>query len=222
MGPVELDEGVRKLIFILCLPLIDGVFATLLVTGSVQTFSDIVTVALTIFTGAGALAVLYSYSGSVKEARQMVLQAAPVLLAGAAVVSLVAPVFGQVLYVERMKIAAGLALVVISLELAGLELAEKFSVPGILLTGGLLSVGTPEGLYLSLQYLLPALYTASIAVIVLSGASFLRGMNLRISYIRKGGAVALLAIGISLFGVNIPSNVSLVAVAASFLASVHL
>ncbi len=221
MRSFELDEGTRKLIFILCLPLVDGVFATLLVTGSVQTFSDIITVALTLFTGAGALAVLYSYSDSVEEARQMVLQAAPVLIAGAVAVSLVAPVFGQILYVERMRIAAGLALVVISLELAGWDVAEKFSVSAILLTGGLLSVGAPGELSISLQYLLPAIYTASIAVAVLFGAAFLRSLELKVGYIRKGGAVALLAIGISLFGVKIPSNVGLLALAASFLASVH-
>jgi hypothetical protein len=35
------EEGSRRLLFILCLPFLDGVFATLLVTGAVETFSQV-------------------------------------------------------------------------------------------------------------------------------------------------------------------------------------
>ncbi|PSG99967.1 MAG: hypothetical protein BRC28_01840 [Nanohaloarchaea archaeon SW_4_43_9] len=114
----------RKLIFILCLPLVDGVFATLLVTGAVETFSDIVSVALTVFTGAGALAVLYSCSETRKEATRTVLQAAPYLVVGAILISLVAPIYEQLFFIERLRYAAGLALFAIAVKMGGLEVGE--------------------------------------------------------------------------------------------------
>ncbi|MFB6077340.1 MAG: hypothetical protein ABEK12_04385, partial [Candidatus Nanohaloarchaea archaeon] len=60
----HLDDGAQRLVLVLCLPLVDGVFATLLVTGALKTFADVVAVALTIFAGAGSLAVLYSHAAT--------------------------------------------------------------------------------------------------------------------------------------------------------------
>lgn len=215
------DEGTRRLIFILCLPLVDGVFATLLVTGAISTFSDVIAIALTIFTGAGALAVLYSHAETRREARRMVLRAAPVLLLGAAAVALVAPVFQQVFYVERLQYAAGLALLVIAGHLMDLEIVEKLSVPAIILTGLVLSVRNPGALTFSLGYMAPAVGTALVSIAGLYAASYLarRGMNLL--YVRRGGAMVLMMIAASQFGYDMPSELGLVVFAASIVVSLR-
>lgn len=214
----KLDDGAQRLLLVLCLPLIDGVFATLLVTGAVSTFSDIISIGLTIFTGAGALAVLYSESESREEALSMVNQVAPVLMMGALVVALVAPVFDEIFYLSRLRYAAGLALLTISAKLADIELAEKFSVPAIIVTGMVLSVKSTAGLALSLEYVVPALLTAGTAIGGLYLASYVSRENLSLKYIRGGGAVVLTVISMSLFGYDVPSHLSL----ALFMLSVAL
>jgi hypothetical protein len=213
------DARARKLVLILCLPLVDGVFATLLVSGAVETFSDVIAVSLTIFTGAGALAVLYSATDTRKQARKTVKQAVPVLLLGALLVSLIAPVYEQLFYVGRMQTVAGLALLVISLKMLEVDLAEKFSVPAVILTGLVLSVKNPGALAVTLQYVAPALATASSASLALYLASFLDRELLDLEYIRKGGGLVLGIIALSLFGVETPSNLALTVFAASLVYS---
>ena len=214
----QIDDGAQRLLLVLCLPLIDGVFATLLVTGAVSTFSDIITVALTIFTGAGALAVLYSESETRQEAFSMVNQVAPVLITGALAVALVAPVFDQIFYISRLKYAAGLALLTISAKLLDVEIAENFSVPAIIVTGMVLSLKSGVSLSFSLEYVLPALLTSTAAVGGLYLASFVSRENLSLKYIRGGGAIVLTVISASLFGYNVPSHLGL----ALFMFSVAL
>lgn len=205
----DLDDGAQRLVLVLCLPLIDGVFATLLVTGAVETFSNIVVVSLTIFTGAGALAVLYAHSDSRVEARKMVRQAAFVLVAGAIVVALVAPVFKDLFYVERLRYAAALVVMVIAAKFLDVRYAEKFSTHGILLTGFVLSVKNPSALTFSLDYVGPAVFTALIAAGALYAAASMDPERITLSYMRKGGAIVLVLIALSLFGLNIPSEITL-------------
>lgn len=214
-----LDDGAQRLLLVLCLPLVDGVFATLLVTGAVETFSDFIAVSLTIFSGAGSLVVLYSYSETVEEARRMVLQVAPFLLVGAVATALVAPVFEQLFYVSRLRYAAGTALVVIAVNLFGLEISDRFTVPAVLLTGFMLSVRTPSALAVNYSYVLPAVTTASLAVIALFAAANLPQKKISLGYIRKGGSIVLVMIALSLFGAEIPSSVGIAVLAASILAS---
>ena len=205
----QLDDGAQRLLMVLCLPLIDGVFATLLVTGAVSTFSDIISIGLTIFTGAGALAVLYSESENREEALSMVNTVAPILLVGSLVVALIAPVFDQLFHVSRLKYAAGLALLTISAKLADLDIAEKFSVPAIIVTGMVLSFRNSSGLSVSLEYVLPAMLTSGTAIGTLYLASYVSRDNLSLEYIRGGGALVLAVISASLFGYDVPSHLSL-------------
>jgi|AntDeeMetagen681_2_1112603.scaffolds.fasta_scaffold00110_16 hypothetical protein len=215
------DQSTRNLVFILCLPFVDGIFATLLVSGAIQTFSDILTVALTIFTGAGALSVLYSCADTKQEARKMVTSAAPFLIVGAILVSLVAPVFEQLIYVERMGYAAGLALLVISFKMLEVDIADKFSVPAIILTGVVLSARNLSAIAFSLEYVVPAVLTSLAAILGLYGASMLNPKNINLDYIQKGGALVLGIISVSMFGVPVPSGLSLTVFALSVVVSLR-
>lgn len=205
----ELDSGAQRLMVVLCLPLIDGVFATLLVTGTVNTFSNVILVGLTIFTGAGALAVLYAHAETTKEARHLVTQVAPILLAGALIVALIAPVFAELFHVNRLQYAAALVVLVIAAKLLEVDVADKFSPHAVLLTGFVLSLRNPEALTLSLSYVGPAFVTALVAVTGLYAAASINPNRLSLGYIQKGGAVVLMLIALSLFGLNIPSELTL-------------
>jgi hypothetical protein len=202
-----LDDSSRKLAFILCLPLIDGVFATLLVTGAVNTFSQMLNIAITIFTGAGALAVLYSEASNRKEAVQMVNNVILVLLAGVIAVALIAPIFEQLFRTELLKYAAGLAISSIALQLADIEIAERIPPTAVILTGLVLSYQGPVNLVLTLEYVLPALGTALIAITGLYLATGLKKYGMNLQYIRYGGSAVLGIIAMSLFGLNVPENI---------------
>lgn len=211
------DEDTRRLITILTLPLIDGVFPTLLVSGAIATFTDILMVSLTIFAGAGALAVIYSSTENVSEARKMVLKATPVLLLGAITVSLIAPVFEQMFSVNMMQTVAGLALLSIALNMYGVEKASNFPVPAIILTGLALSFRGPESLVFTLEYLGPAITTSVIAVSALYIASSIDHSLLEIDTIKTGGATVIALIALSQLGVQMPSNTPLLVFASSLL-----
>lgn len=212
-------DGAQRLVLVLCLPLVDGVFATLLVTGTVETFSDVVAVALTLFAGAGSLAVLYSHAETAAEARGMVVQAAPLLLVGAVLVAVVAPVFGQVFHVHRLQLAAGLALLVIAANLADLDVGDTFTVPAIVVTGFVLSVKNPGALAFTLDYVAPAVGTALVALAGLFAAASIDPGRLDLGTIKVGGAAVLITIALSLFGLNVPSEIGLAVLAASLVAS---
>mgnify|MGYP006274195041 FL=1 len=198
------DDGTRQLAFILCLPLIDGVFATLLVTGAVSTFSQMINVAVTIFAGAGALAVLYSESESREEAVQMVNNVIPVVLGGALLVALVAPIFQSLFATGLLKYAAALAVISISLQLADIDLGDRLPPTAIILTGLLLSYQGAGSFNLTLSYVQPALVTVALAVIGLYMATLLKKYNMNLAYVRYGGALVLALISLSLLGIEIP------------------
>ena len=199
------DEGSRKLAFILCLPLFDGVFATLLVTGAVNTFSQMINVAVTVFAGAGAIAVLYSESEGRREAIQMINSVLPIVVSGALVIALVAPIFETVFQTSLLKYAAALAVGSIALQLADIRFAENFPPTAIIATGLVLSFQGINNLGLTLAYLAPALITVGIAVAGLYTATYLKKYSMNLDYIRYGGSAVLLIISLSLFGVKIPS-----------------
>ena len=217
----QLDDGAQRLVLVLCLPLVDGVFATLLVTGAVQTFSDIVNIALTIFTGAGALAVLYSSAETGRHARKIVGQAVPILIMGAMAVALVAPIFETLFYIERLQYAAGLAILAIAASIADLSFADKFPVPAIILTGMVLSLKGFSGFYISTEYVVPALATTLLASAVLYSATLIDIERMNLAYVRRGGALVLTMIGASQFGLAIPSELGLAVLAGSVLASMR-
>lgn len=200
------DDGSRKLAFILCLPLVDGVFATLLVTGAVNTFSQMINVAVTIFAGAGALAVLYSQSETRKEAYRMVNQVIPVVVTGALIVALIAPLFESMFNTTLLKYAAALVVISIGLQLLEIEHADKMPPTAIIITGLVLSYQGINGASMTLSYVIPALLTVSIASLGLYAATYLKKYSMNLDYVRYGGSMVLFMIGLSLFGLQVPDS----------------
>ena len=204
----------------MCLPLIDGVFATLLVTGAVNTFSQMINVAVTVFAGAGAIAVLYSESECRREALRMINSVLPVLVMGALVIALFAPIFETVFQTSLLKYAAALAVGSIALQLADISFAENFPPTAIIVTGLVLSFQGISNLSLTLVYIAPALITVGIAVAGLYIATYLKKYTLNLDYIRYGGSAVLLIISLSLFGVKIPNSAGPLVFATSIVLSI--
>lgn len=217
-----LDEGTKKFIYLLCLPLVDGVFATLLVTGGVESILNMVSVSLTIFAGAGSLAVLFSYAESRKDALRRVVTAAPLLVLGALAVSLIAPAYEQILDLGRMQTVAGVILLIISLEMLEFEKAKKIPPEAVLILGLLFSVKDPGALTLSFEYVIPAFLTSSIALIGLFGASLVDVKRIKLNVVRKGASLVLIIISASMFGLKPPPGLALSVLAVSVVLSLDL
>ena len=132
---------------------------------------------------------------------------------------MVAPIYEQLFFIERLRYAAGLALFAIAVKMGGLEVGEWLSVPAILITGMVLSVKNPSSVALSLEYVAPATGTALVALSALFLASRLDTSQLDLNYIRKGGALVLMSIALSMYGFSIPSGTGLAVLALSFFAS---
>lgn len=214
----DFDEDTRRLSYMLLLPLFDGVFATMLVSGYLKSLPSILNVAFTIFAGAGALTVIYSEAETAKQAREMIVKIAPLVIAGSIITGVFAPAFESLLYLDRLKIVSGLAVGMIALEIAGVEKLEKVSIPGVVGLGLLLSLRPQPDIVFTLEYLMPSVLTVSIALSGLYAASFL-GDRIKVDYMRKGGALVLLLISGSLLGLKIPSEAGLVVLAVSMAAS---
>lgn len=139
----------------------------------------------------------------------MVKQVAPYLVSGALIVALVAPVFEQIFYLSRLRYAAAIAVLVIALKISEVDLAEKFTVPSIIVTGMALSLKQPASIAITLGYVAPALLTVATALLVLYAATYLDPERLNLDIIRGAGTLVLILVSLSLLGLNIPSHLSL-------------
>jgi hypothetical protein len=218
--PQALNEDTRRLSYMMLLPLADGVFATMLVSGYLKSFSSMLNVAFTIFAGAGALTVIYSEAETAQEARKMILKISPMLIAGSILTGMVAPAFESLLYLGRLKIVSGIAVGLIGLQILQVKGADRVPVPALIAAGLLLSLRTGPQLAFTLDYLLPSVLTVSIALAGLYAAAGL-GNRINVDYMRKGGALVLLTISASLLGIDIPSGTGLLVLAASIAASLR-
>lgn len=216
---LELDEGSRQLLTISGLPLIDGVFATMLVSGALAGLTSIVSIALTVFAGAGALAILFSHANNGREARQMVYNVSPFLLLGGFIVALIAPIFSQIFVLSRLEFVTGIVLLLIAGKLYGLNTAERINTSWVLIPGLILSIGSLQ-IAFSLQYMAPAMATVIGAIIFLLIFTFMNNIQMNLTYIRNGSALVLLTFAISMFGMNIPSSLGLTIFVGSFAGSV--
>lgn len=215
-----LDSDTRRLATVLCLPLVDGVFATMLVSGSLNAVSQMLSVAVTIFAGAGALAVVFSMKGSGHEVRKKVFKASTVLMVGTTVVALIAPIYRELVAVSLMREVAAIALVLIAGKMSGLSAAEKVPVPVVVVTGLLLALKQPSGIRLSISYLLPAIATVSAASAVLLAATYISSDVVDLSVMRKGAAAVLIIVAVSMLGVSTPSSLTVMTLSATLILAI--
>ncbi len=217
---LDFDDDTRRLSYMLLLPLFDGVFATMLVSGYLKGLPSILNVAFTIFAGAGAITVVYSEAETASKARRMILKISPVIIAASMATAVLAPAFRSMLYLGRLEIVSGIAVGVIGLQIAGIEKMEKLSVPVLIGIGLLASIRPDPQIAFTLKYLVPSIATVTIALAGLYLASYL-GDRICVEYMQKGGALVLLIISASLLGMNIPPEAGLVVLAASLVASLR-
>jgi len=202
--------GATKLLAtVMALPLVDGIFAALVLTGALSTPVGIIETGLLIFGGSATMAVILAEMDGTR--RQ---QVGSVLLIGALVVPVaaaqaaVAPTLDSLLNLDRFRRFAGLVILAIAAKTASSKVGEILPSPGVIIVLGLVGSFDPAGVTFKLtdDPFVVARGAAAAAV----GVAFALGVALAspqlrgrvdIDRFRFGSAVALGVLALPILGV---------------------
>ncbi|PSQ44502.1 hypothetical protein BRD14_01050 [Halobacteriales archaeon SW_5_68_122] len=212
----QVGEGTRLLATVMALPLIDGIFAALVIAGAVSTVLGMVEVGLLIFGGSATLAVvLVEMEGTRRRQIRNVLLVGALVVPVAALQAAVAPTIESVLAMPIFERFAALVILAIAAKTASATIGEYLPGPGVIIGLGLVASFRPSGFEFSLvaepMYVVYGTGAAAVgvgfALAVAVFAPWLRG-NVDIDRFRFGSAVALGVLPLTILGV-IPSEAPL-------------
>ena len=212
----QVGDGAKLLAIVMWLPLVDGLFAALVLAGALDTITGILEVGLLIFGGSATVAVIIAeMEGGPRHQSKMVLAVGTILMAGAVVEAALAPTLEQVLDLAVFERFAGVVILAIAAKTASASIGDYLPRPAVIVSLGLVASLQPWGADLTLQMDLELMARALAAAG--TGTAFallvaLLGPRLRnavdLDRFRFGSAVALGVLPLSVFGV-LPSNAPL-------------
>lgn len=216
-----LSPSAKKLIVVSLLPLVDGVFLTLLLSGEVTSILAAVKYGILLFGGAGTLAIILTeFPNSLTERLEIVSFVGLLLLFGSAGVALLASSLSSMFYTPTLRIFAALVIGLIGVQTVRNDwnLPNPASVAGV---GVLLSIRPNMVTEFSLTYEPQMLFYAIVAgltgVLFALTVAVLRELiegEMNMAYLRYGCAVSLGLLALAIVGL-IPSIVSIVVFCAS-------
>jgi len=198
----------RLLATVMLLPLLDGVFAAVVLAGALSSVTGIIEVGLLIFGGSATLAVILAeMDGDVREVTKSILLVGAVVVAGAVIVAALAPTIRSVLVPGVFDRFAAIIILAIAGRTASARIGEILPRPSMILVIGLVVSVDLNGLSIVVQtdpeLMVRAAAAASVGVAFALTAA-LAGPWLRnavdIDRFRFGSAVALGVLPLSLFG----------------------
>jgi len=135
----------RSLGVVMGLPLVDGVFATLVVTGGLDSVTGILEVGLLVFGGAATTALLLASEADRRADVHRVLTIGVPVLALAAAEAAVAPSLLALLDAEAFRPFAGLVLVAVAARVAAAHVTRYLPAPGLVVLVGVVVSFDPGG-----------------------------------------------------------------------------
>src|SRR6056297_1716612 len=203
----QVGGATRLLATVMLLPLVDGIFAALVLAGTLETWAGVLQVGLLVFGGSATLAVILAeMGGSRREQATSVLFVGVPLVAIAAVEAALAPTVATVLDIPTFERFAALVILAIAAKTASARIGEYLPSPGVIIGLGFLASINPGGAELVARYdvdlLLHAAAAGGVAVgfalaVVALGPSLRRVVA--IDRFRFGSAVALATLAVSIF-----------------------
>ena len=212
----QVGEGTRLLATVMALPLLDGIFAALVLTGAVSTVTGMLEVGLLIFGGSATLAVvLAEMEGGRAEQVKRVLLVGLLVVPLAALQAAVAPTVESVLAMAVFERFAALVIVAVAAKTASASIGEYLPSPGVIIGLGMIASFRPGGFEFAVvsepMYVAYATGAAAVgvafALAVAVFAPWLRG-NVDVDRFRFGSAVALGVLPLAILGI-IPSEAPL-------------
>ena len=203
----------RLLATVMMLPLLDGVFAAVVLADGLSTVTGIVEVGLLVFGGSAMLAVILAeMDGDPIEVAKSILFVGTLVIVGAVVVAALAPTIRSVLDTAVFERFAAIIILAIAGRTASATIGEWLPRPSMILIIGFVASVNLDGMALVVQtspeLMLRAAASAGVgvafALAAALGAPWLRNA-VDIDRFRFGSAVALGVLPLSLFGL-IPGN----------------
>lgn len=195
----RVGSGTRLLATVMGLPLLDGVFAALVLAGAVSSLTGMIEVGIVLFGGSATVAVLLlEFDASRRTQIKTILGVGAVLVPVAAVQAALAPVIATWLSMEIFTLFAALVIIAIAAQTASARIGAYLPRPAVLIGLGLLvsvrptsipSMGPPD-LLLVAYGAGAALIGIAFALCIAISAPVLRA-SVDIDRFRFGSAVAL-------------------------------
>jgi hypothetical protein len=195
----RVGEGTRLLATVMALPLLDGIFAALVLAGAVSSLLGMVEVGLLIFGGSATLAVvLAEMEGSRRERASNILIVGALVVPLAALQAAIAPTIESMLSMAIFERFAALVILAIAAKTASATVGEYLPRPSVIIGLGLVASFRPNGFEFAFVsepiYIAygtgAALIGVGFALAVALSEPWLRG-NVDIDRFRFGSAVAL-------------------------------
>jgi hypothetical protein len=207
------SSATRLLIVVMCLPLIDGVFAAVVLAGTLNSVGGIIEVGLLIFSGSATIAVILAEMDQTpRQQARIVLAVGAVVITGAAVQAALAPTVETALDMETFKRVAALVILAVAATTASARVGEYLPGPMAIVALGLVISASPSEATLAVQtdpaLIARAIAAASVgvgtALVVAVASPWLRAV-VDIDRFRFGSAVALGVLALSVVGI-IPTD----------------
>lgn len=209
----RVSSSTRLLAVVMLLPLVDGVFAALVLAGALESTAGILEVGLLIFGGSAMVAVILAeMDHPPRQQAKIVLGIGVVMVTGAAVQAALAPTIESVLNMIVFERFAALVILSVAATTASSRLSEYLPGPAVIVALGLIASISPSGATLSFQADLELTARAmaaaglgvAFALVIALTSPYLRNA-VDIDRFRFGSAVALGVLAFSVFGL-IPGN----------------
>lgn len=193
---------------VLFLPLIDGVFAALVLAGALETISGVLMVGLLIFGGSATVAVIVAdMDGTPQECAWTVLLLGVPLIMGAAIVAAAAPTIESMLTLEVFERFAAIVILAVAAQTASARVRNYLPRPAVIVILGLVASIDPTGAEFALttepelviRGIAAAVIGVGFALAVAIGSSVIRH-NVDLDRFRFGSAVSLGLIPLSILG----------------------
>lgn len=210
---INLSESIpsayRRLALVMGLPLVDGVFIALVLTGGLDTLFEAVQVGALVFCGAATISiVLTEFNGDTRSLMKGTAVIGFLISIIAAIEAVFAPTLGSVLTPHVFRRGAVVALLVLAAKILPLSQTDKLPNPGLIVLVSLLLSLDPSGATFKLNPVLSSqvLYaglSAVIGTVMAVGTVAVRELisgSVNIRYIQYGGATALAAVAFSIVG----------------------
>jgi len=221
----RVGSSARLLAVVMCLPLIDGVFAAVVLADSLGTITGIFEVGLLIFGGSATIAVILAEMDETpREQAKIVLGVGALVIAGAAVQAALAPTIESMLAMGVFERFAALVILSVAAATASARVGELLPGSAAIVVLGLIASLSPSTASLTVQtdpaLILRAVAAAGVgvafALAVALASPWLR-TNVDIDRFRFGSAVALGVLALSVFGLvpgEAPVALAVIAVTA--------
>ena len=211
-----IDDKTRMLAVVMFLPLIDGLFPVLVLSGALDTVTGIVEVGLLVFGGSATVTVIVAEMDASRKIQSLaVLAVGSVLIVVSIVEAVLAPTIISLLDTAVFERFAAIVILTVAARTASARVAQILPGPGTIVGLGLVASLDLSDVALTIQtrpeIMWKALAASSVGVgfalfVALIGPWLRR--NLDLEAFRFGSAVALGVLPLTLFGV-LPANTPL-------------